>query len=174
MCFLYQMESYQHTGASAQPSSVFEQDPNPLVHATTGQRFANLLIDLAVAYAAIFLLSFLLAMVFPSYAMLAYEASESDDLSAKLIFNLFALVFLTAVYTLIEGTTKGKTLGKLITGTRAVREDDGSRIGWKEAFIRSISRWVPFEVFSGLSGHPWHDKWSKTIVVREDSLRPVH
>ncbi len=48
------------------------------------------------------------------------------------------------VYTLLEGAAKGKTLGKLITGTRALKID-GSNLTWKDAFLRSLCRIVPFE-----------------------------
>jgi uncharacterized RDD family membrane protein YckC len=59
----------------------------------------------------------------------------------------------------------GRTLGKLITGSKAVRED-GTSLTWKDACLRSLSRMVPFEPFSALGGAPWHDRWTKTTVVR--------
>lgn len=69
---------------------------------------------------------------------------------------------------------KGSSLGKLITGTRAVRED-GSPITASEAFGRGFSRIVPFEAFSALGNNtwPWHDQWSHTYVVDiKDSTLP--
>ncbi|MFI5196603.1 MAG: hypothetical protein ACHQD8_05900, partial [Chitinophagales bacterium] len=73
---------------------------------------------------------------------------------------------LIIIYTIIEGITKGRSLGKLITGTVAVKEDL-TKITWNEAVIRSTGRLVPFEAFSALGGVPWHDKWSKTIVIKK-------
>jgi uncharacterized RDD family membrane protein YckC len=66
----------------------------------------------------------------------------------------------------MEGSAKGKTLGKLITGTRALKMDGGN-LTWKVAFMRSLCRIVPFEAFSAFGGNPWHDRWTDTIVVKE-------
>jgi len=79
------------------------------------------------------------------------------------IFNIIT------IYTITEGATKGRTLGKLITKTRAVNYDLAP-ITWKDAFIRSLVRLAPFDPISGLSGMPWHDKWSKTYVVRNSPV----
>ena len=79
---------------------------------------------------------------------------------------LCAIVIIVGYYTVFEATTKGRTLGKFITGTQAVRED-GSNITWKDAFIRSLCRLVPFEPFSTFGVLPWHDSWSKTIVIKK-------
>jgi uncharacterized RDD family membrane protein YckC len=67
-------------------------------------------------------------------------------------------------YTLCEKLFKGYTLGKLITGTKAVRLD-GSALRFKDALLRSLRRMVPFEVFSGF-GTPWHDSWTNTTVIK--------
>ncbi len=75
----------------------------------------------------------------------------------------------------IEAAFKGKSLGKLITGTRAVNED-GTNVTVKAAFFRGLSRAVPFNAFSALGNptYPWHDKWTKTYVIDErESNRPM-
>ena len=66
----------------------------------------------------------------------------------------------------IEAITKGRSLGKIITGTKAVN-DDGSNIGSGTAFKRGFSRIVPFEIFTALGSpsYPWHDKWNHTYVI---------
>ncbi len=66
----------------------------------------------------------------------------------------------------IEAITKGRSLGKLITKTKAVNED-GTSISVSTAFTRGLSRAVPFNSFSALGNppHPWHDKWTKTYVI---------
>jgi hypothetical protein len=43
---------------------------------------------------------------------------------------------------------------------------EGGELTMKDAFMRSLSRIVPLEVFSGLGDVPWHDSWTRTIVVR--------
>lgn len=63
---------------------------------------------------------------------------------------------------------KGKSIGKFITGTRAVNQD-GSQISVRTALMRSLIRMVPFEAFSALGtpSFPWHDKWTSTYVIDE-------
>ncbi len=51
-------------------------------------------------------------------------------------------------YTVCEKAFKGYTLGKLVSGTRAIR-DDGGELTLKDAFLRSASRLVPLEFLSG-------------------------
>jgi uncharacterized RDD family membrane protein YckC len=68
-------------------------------------------------------------------------------------------------YTLCEKLLKGYTLGKLITGTRAIRQD-GGELTFRNALLRSLSRCVPFEVFSGFNTLTWHDSWTDTKVIK--------
>ena len=60
-----------------------------------------------------------------------------------------------------------------MNGTRAVNED-GTRITFKTALLRSLSRLVPFEAFSALGAnppYPWHDRWTGTYVIDETQSR---
>ncbi|HEV8508744.1 MAG TPA: RDD family protein, partial [Chitinophagaceae bacterium] len=68
---------------------------------------------------------------------------------------------------LIEAVFKGRSIGKLITGTIAVN-NDGSRINGQTALLRGLSRAVPFNALSALGSpcYPWHDRWNKTYVVK--------
>ena len=68
-------------------------------------------------------------------------------------------------YTICEKAFRGYTLGKLLSGTRAIR-NDGAELTFKDAILRSLSRIVPFEVLSALAGRPWHDSWTDTTVVK--------
>src|SRR4051812_21813837 len=119
--------------------------------ASVGQRFVNYLIDVIILYVIIFLIGIV--------AFSASAASGSDiqnnvlvsqDSSAILFQYLFWIVVIVAFYTIFEGATKGRTVGKFITGTKVVMED-GSNITWKQAFVRSLCRLVPFEPFSAFS-----------------------
>lgn len=133
--------------------------------ASIHQRFLNYLIDsllmrFAIGYATGYLLGRFLWAVSPNTA---YEWFGEENLLAGYIVALFNhLVY----YTICESAFKGYTLGKLITGTRAIRED-GNEITFKDALLRSLSRLVPFEPFSIWFGSGlWHDTWTKTRVIK--------
>lgn len=124
--------------------------------ATTIKRFANYLIDLVVFYILAFGIIRIFGMNKPKFS------DDFDGLSSRLIFLLIygLLMFIT------ETVFNGRSLGKLITGTRAVNPD-GSDITFQKAFIRNMVRAIPFIAFSALGNPctPWHDLWSDTIVV---------
>lgn len=115
-----------------------------LATADVGLRFLNFLLDSI----AIFAISLGVALV---------TESESE-LLGYLVYLVYFIAF--------EGST-GRTLGKYITGTIVVK-DDGGKPEITDVVIRSISRIVPFEPFSffGKSGRGWHDRWSKTYVIK--------
>jgi uncharacterized RDD family membrane protein YckC len=134
--------------------------------ASNGQRFLNYLIDnlfmqFAVSFATTYLLMQLLLATSPDTA---YDWF-GDDVSYAAVYTISLLNHL-AYYTFCEKLFRGHTLGKLITGTRAIRED-GEELTFKDAFLRSLSRLVPFEAFSIWFGNGlWHDSWTKTKVIK--------
>lgn len=139
-------------------------------HATTGQRFANFILD------RIFLIIFVLvcSAIYGAFLGLTGNISAINRIAEanqnpgmRMITNyLWGAVASLFYYTLSEGLMGGRTLGKLITGTRAVNEDDFQPITFSKAFQRSLCRIIPFNAFSALSGAPWHDTISKTTVVK--------
>ncbi|HET6721714.1 MAG TPA: RDD family protein [Chitinophagaceae bacterium] len=138
-----------------------------LVPATRAQRALNFFIDnLLMRFGLSFLtgagVGVLLALLFPEYMLRLSEGPESFDLLlfAYLIWIVNTLLY----YTICEKGFKGYTLGKLITGTRAIRNDN-NELTFKDALLRSLSRLVPFEWLSGF-GYPWHDSWTKTMVIK--------
>jgi uncharacterized RDD family membrane protein YckC len=137
--------------------------------ASTGQRFLNLLIDSVVMNFGLSFLTggivgYLLGTLFPDFAMSLFGDEES---SGAFWFGIILAYFNDIVYyTFCEKVFKGYTLGKLITGTRAVRTD-GSDLTLKNAFLRTVCRLVPFEPFSIWFGDGlWHDRWTKTMVIK--------
>ncbi len=64
----------------------------------------------------------------------------------------------------MEYFTKGKTIGKYITGSRVV-STDGTDPSFNQYLIRNIARLVPFEPFSFFTEDGWHDRWSDTRVI---------
>jgi uncharacterized RDD family membrane protein YckC len=141
----------------------FEQNTN-FEYATTGQRLANLLIDLIIVWIIAVVIQVIISIFSSSFRELVID--PEPDSSTKAITMLISTVLFIIAYSLIEWSTKGRSLGKLITKTVVIKED-GSQITFKEAFLRSVVRMVPFDTISGFSGYPWHDKWTKTYVVKK-------
>ena len=137
-------------------------------YAGTGQRFLNWIIDnlvmrFSVSYLSGAALGIILQMISPE--LLIELLSGERGFSFWLFSYLIGATNYVIYYTLSEKLFKGYTVGKLITGTRAIRQDD-EELTFKDALLRSLCRIVPFEVFSALAGFPWHDAWTKTKVIK--------
>jgi uncharacterized RDD family membrane protein YckC len=134
------------------------------VRASTGKRLGNYLIDLVVFYFLVLLLSFVLAMLSPT----AMENLFNEDSGSSFILNISFLVLYALYMGAIEAVLKGKSIGKLLTKSRAVNLD-GSQISSSKAFARGFSRAVPFCVFSafGNPSNPWQDRWTDTMKVKD-------
>ncbi len=146
-------------------SSLFQYE-----YATSWQRFFNLVIDnLLMNYGLSYLTGFLLGIILREVApgFLTKIIYSGSTFSTEMLLFGYLLSFLNYLlyYTLCEKLFKGYTLGKLITGTRAIRQD-GNELTFKDAILRSLSRLVPFEVFSGFNTLTWHDSWTNTMVVK--------
>jgi uncharacterized RDD family membrane protein YckC len=144
-----------------------EQDIYQYVHASTGQRFLNWLIDnLLMSYGLGWITGYtvgaFLAKFFPNFYL---NMVISKGFEWYLTLYLIAFCNYIIYYTFCEKVFKGYTLGKLITGTRALRED-GQELSFKNALLRSLSRLVPLEAFSAFGGYPWHDSWTGTMVIK--------
>jgi uncharacterized RDD family membrane protein YckC len=138
----------------------FNDEPVEYEYATQGQRFGNYIIDRIV----VFILAAVAGGVLGAFSP---EIAEDDAaLNIAGIFISFAVSFF--YYTIMEGAMNGKTIGKFITRTRALRHD-GAALDMGKAASRSLCRFIPFEPFSflgeGASG--WHDTISGTIVVKD-------
>lgn len=148
-------------------STLFE-DHVEYVTASTGTRFFNWLIDFLVMrfglnYATGTGLGYLIGNFFPDYAR---SISEDKDRGSLLLLALLLVIFnYLLYYTICEKAFRGYTLGKIITGSRAIRED-GKELTFKDALLRSLCRLIPFEVFSGFARKPWHDSLTNTTVIQ--------
>lgn len=154
------MEPY----ASPEETSKFTTELEGLLHepssadrASSGVRFANYIIDRFV----IFLIFFVFLVII---ALATHLFDNGSNPNAALVLLIYLLLFGTWIgyYTLFEATS-GRTLGKLLTSTKVVKEN-GDAISLKDALLRTLCRMVPFEPFSGF-GTPWHDAWTHTTVI---------
>ncbi len=102
---------------------------------------------------------------------LSFMFQPVDDFFTNLENNpaedrIVSLIMFGIYMTIVEVLTRGRSLGKLITGTAAVTSS-GETPNVRQLIIRGISRGVPFEAFSGFGNpcNPLHDRWSKTQVI---------
>jgi len=147
--------------ASVQPSTflpsiqILEEESTQMVLASTGQRFGTMILD----YIFYFIFAFILGIV--SYLI------GLGDVIQNMNDNILGIIILI-IYYVPQETFSGRTLGKLITGTKAVSED-GTNLTFGQALGRTLCRFIPFEAFSflGRRGMPrgWHDKIPKTKVI---------
>ena len=143
---------------------LFGEPEYHLAQASMAKRFVNYFIDV-VAFASV--VGFAWGVVSPE----TINAVEEDSLVFNIAFLLGYGIYMFA----IEAVSGGKSLGKLITGTRAVNED-GTNVTVKAALLRGLCRAVPFNAFSALGNpsYPWHDRWTNTYVIDEkESNRPM-
>ena len=138
------------------------------VRAETGKRFLNYLID----WVSFIVLAVVIVVALTVLSPSLMEGYFDDSVSSNLMDRLITMITYALYMSVMEGLTKGKSLGKLITGTRAVNLD-GSAISFGTAFKRGFSRAVPFCAFSafGTPPNPWQDKWTDTMVIDERKTR---
>lgn len=147
---------------------LFDDFSHELTPASQGKRFANYLIDLVSFYVFMYFFSYVLVEIAFDLAVILYGEEEGFNLPGRLLILLFYGMYMG----IIEAITKGRSLGKLITGTVAVNED-GSRIGGQTALLRGLCRAVPFNAFSalGVPCYPWHDRWTNSRVVELKDMK---
>lgn len=138
------------------------------LHATQGQRFLNFIIDnilmrLTLTYASGYVVGQILQVIAPEFLLRLLD--DDSKVGLYVLSYMIVIINYLVYYTLCEKLFKGQTLGKFITGTKALRTD-GQELTFKDALLRSLCRLVPLEIFSGF-GVPWHDAWTNTMVVKK-------
>ena len=169
------MENEHLTSIESEQTDFLQHEDTQLYqheYATQGQRFVNWLVDnLLLRYGLSYLTStgvvMILNMISPDllYNIVFDEYGRENKAGLLFVGYLIVIANYLIYYTLCEKLFKGYTLGKLISGTRAIRQD-GNELTLRNAFLRSLSRLVPFEVFSGFSTLAWHDRWTDTMVIK--------
>lgn len=151
----------QNSTASQDLLDVYE---NNIIRADTGKRLANYIIDVILFYVVALGAGVVIAILSPA----TIDSLAVDEPGFNLLDRVISLCLYGLFMSVQEAAFKGKSLGKLITGTRAVNLD-GSPISTKTAFLRGFSRAVPFCVFSafGTPCNPWQDRWTDTLVMDE-------
>lgn len=138
------------------------------IPARKGLRFANFFIDSIILNIFTFGIGIVIGVMLIAQG---YEVDSQGNfvgvpLWVNLVINLVHIPITLAYYIALE-VALGRTLGKLITGTKVVNAEGGNAtLG--QVVGRSFARFIPFEVFSflGETGRGWHDSLSKTYVVK--------
>jgi len=165
------MDNYSEMTTAQDENSQLSEDLFRLQQyseASTAQRFVNFLIDnLLMRYGLSYLtgsiVGLLLGTLFPEFAARLIE--PGNELGLYLLGYIIGIFNYLFYYTICEKAFKGSTLGKLVSGTRAIR-NDGKELTFKDALLRTLSRIVPFEPLSAFGGNPWHDSWTNTRVIK--------
>lgn len=119
------------------------------------RRFVNYIVDSIGYYLVLIVVSFFMFFLTDLFG------GVSESIGVFLFFASWIFYYWGLEYWF------GKTLGKLLTRTRVVREDGGKPTA-SQIFVRTLCRLVPFEPFSFLASHKgWHDRWSGTKVVMD-------
>ena len=133
--------------------------------ATRGQRIFNCLLDLLIVHTVLVSIA--------TTAVIIGDITNNNDLSnwakSTTTFEklLFWIVILFLYYFLTE-TYFSRTFAKYFTKTIVVTKD-GSRPSKRMISIRTLSRFIPLEALTFLSGdlRGLHDLFSDTYVVRK-------
>lgn len=132
----------------------------PSIPASDGKRFVDLLFDYCVTRYTLYII-FAITPIHHTILHIFDRGWKNELWTELCIYLLFG-----PIMAVIETIFHGRSLGKLITRTRAVNTD-GSGLTFRTALRRNLIRSIPFEWFSALSRvpRPWHDRWSDTMVV---------
>ncbi|WP_395680993.1 RDD family protein [Dokdonella sp.] len=143
----------------APTSRVAEQSADAgMVPAERWRRFVNLLVDYFGFMALAFVVGIVIGIVGGNSAV---EAMQNIGVQ-----YLFGFLVMFAYYVPLE-LFFGRTLGKLVTGTRVV-DENGEPPSAGKVIGRTLCRFIPFEAFSFFASDArgWHDSIPKTYVVK--------
>jgi uncharacterized RDD family membrane protein YckC len=127
--------------------------------ANRGRRFLNFLVDYFGFILFSMVVGALVGVVYPSAIYALQDAGT--------LVNYVVGIPLMTLYYLSQEALFGRTLGKLVTGTRVVTAEGGTP-GIGQLLGRTFARFIPFEPFSffGRDAVGWHDSLSNTRVIR--------
>lgn len=123
--------------------------------APIGKRFGNYLIDMIVLW---------IIGAIIQYIIIGPMNVNVKDIGTNLGLFMIQILVMVLYFTVFE-SYNGKTIGKMITGTR-VLNIDFTKPSAETILKRSLCRIIPFEPFSYLgSTNGWHDSIMETTVV---------
>lgn len=123
--------------------NAYEQIDYRYCRASSGLRFANYIIDTIFFYFLMFLLGIVISIIDPRII---------DFLDDGITDRIVGMIFYGVIMSFTELMLNGKSIGKLITRTKAVNLD-GSDLTFEKAFTRNLIRIIPFDTLAAL-GNP--------------------
>lgn len=133
------------------------QASRPVKTVEGGRRFAHFFIDCLIIGICTFPLDFILSLI--DY--------HPQTIGFAISYSFFPSYILFALYYFVFESLTQSTPGKMLTNSIVINEY-GQKPTRDELIVRSLVRLVPFEIFSCLAERGWHDKWSKTWVVKKE------
>jgi len=133
--------------------------------ADKGKRFLNFLIDYVSIIVLTMLFFSMIAVIINPESNIIHQLENINPLLDRIITTLFYVILIF----LSEFLTKGRSLGKYITGTKVVMID-GTTPTTKDFFYRNLCRIIPFDVLTFLGENGWHDSITKTTVVNKKAF----
>jgi hypothetical protein len=133
--------------------------------ATGGQRFLNLIIDLALVYVIWICIGATVAI----FADVANSALLKTWISSMgMLEKGLSFAVISGFYYYWSELYFSRSLAKFFTQTYVIMKD-GSKPKYKSILKRTLCRFIPFEAFSFLGGEAggWHDSMSETFVVKK-------
>lgn len=133
-----------------------------------GQRLLNFIVDMLF----FIFLSVLLGLLLGVFSVLLDldidfldDVDEFNSFKERLIMTVLIVIY----YFAFEAITKGRSLGKYLTGTMVV-DELGKTPSVGRFFKRNLCRCIPFDSLSFLGNRGWHDSVSGTVVVDKKSF----
>jgi len=128
-----------------------------------GKRVGHAIFDLVVVY---MVLQVVVAFL-ESASSVVPGLAESGYIGLATMFLLWVALY--SVYYFAFELFWQRTPGKFLTKSLVVTET-GEKPSLLATALRTATRLVPFEALSCLQSRGWHDRWSDTYVVEQQSL----
>lgn len=126
-------------------------------------RFVHFIID------TILIINIFFPLVFAVFYFVNRTFNEVESIFDNKYMFFVIFFFCSCVYYVFFEYFFGSTPAKFITQTKVADEDDNLKLPFKKVLIRSLSRHIPFNVFSFIFSYTgWHDSISYTRVVKEE------
>ena len=136
--------------------------PRPVEVVTPGWRFLYFIIDSIFLQIILAFVAFILRV-----GLLSDQFITQEDVRMYNLLSPSLGLFVSFGYYTITEAKFGGTPAKLIFGYRVI--DQYARpVTMSQTALRTLIRWIPFEAFSCLGDRGWHDRWTKTYVVKKE------